>query len=108
MGVMVGDVTSSVASYYNLVEGAYVTSVEAGSCADTAGIKVGDIITAMGDTAITSSSDLKAAKKEYSAGDTTTVTVYRSGDTLTLTITFDEESSTSNTTTGNTLPSVAG
>ena len=108
MGVVVVDVTGVAASYYNLAEGAYVTLVESGSCAETAGIRVGDIITAMGETAVASSRDLKAVKKEYSAGDTTTVTVYRSGESQTLTILFDEESNTSNAGVDRTLPSVTG
>lgn len=99
MGIMVDDVNSSAADYYDLVEGAYVKSVESGSCAETAGMRVGDVITALGDTAITSVVTLKAAKKNFSAGDTTTITIYRSGETLNLTITFDEEG---NTAAGNT------
>ena len=56
-----------------------------------AGLEVGDIITAMGDMEVASTSDLKYAKKSYSAGDTTNITVYRSGELLELEITFDEE-----------------
>ena len=70
--------------------GVYVNSVEQGSCAETAGIRRGDIITKLGDTEIASVSELTAAKNRFKPGDTTTVEVYRAGETLTLNITFDE------------------
>ena len=94
MGVEVTTVSSSVAQYYNMVEGAFVNSVTSGGAADKAGLKPGDIITAIDSTAIKSSSDLTAAVKSRHAGDTATLTVYRSGSSITLSITFDEESST--------------
>ncbi len=72
------------------VNGARVESVDASSCAAKAGLQVGDIITALDDTEITSVSDLISAKDDYSAGDTARLTVWRSGASLTLTITFDE------------------
>ena len=91
MGVYVRTVSSTIASYYNLAEGAYVDSLDEDGCAAKAGIKVGDIITRLGDDTITSSDDLKAAKSAYSAGDTASIDVYRNGETITLSITFDEE-----------------
>ncbi|MBQ9412497.1 MAG: trypsin-like peptidase domain-containing protein [Oscillospiraceae bacterium] len=91
MGITVDTVTASAAQYYGLVEGAIVTSVTSGSSAEKAGIKESDIIVALGDTEVRSHTELGAAKKAYSAGDTATVRVYRSGQYLDLTITFDEE-----------------
>ncbi len=91
MGIVVSPVLDMAIEYYDMVPGAYVTSVESGSCAETAGLQPGDIITAMGDTEITSTTDLTNAKNTYRAGDTTTLTVYRNGEYLNLTITFDEE-----------------
>lgn len=120
MGIMVQTVTSTVAKYYNMVEGAYVYSVNTGSAAETAGLKTGDIITDMNGVAITSSDELEAAIKTYSAGDTVSVTVWRSGEYVTLTLIFDEEtpsnsasetttdSSTSTTTPGMTGPNSQG
>ena len=70
--------------------GVYVNSVEEGSCAETAGIRRGDIVTKLGDTEITSVAELTAAKNRFKPGDTTTVEVYRAGETLTVTITFDK------------------
>ena len=59
------------------------------SAADKAGLKLGDVITKMDDTDITSYEDLVAAKKSYSAGDTVTLTVYRGGETIEVSLTFD-------------------
>jgi serine protease Do len=91
MGITVRTVTRETAATYNMVEGAYVQSVTAGGPADMAGIKVGDIITALGDKVVKSTDDLKLAKKKYKAGDTATVTVVRDRKEMKLTITFGEE-----------------
>ena len=101
LGISVRDWSSGNAQYYGTPEGALVQGVESGSAADNAGIQVGDIIIKLGDTEITSTETLLLAKKEYSAGDTTTIVVYRDGEELALSITFDEAgiTSTASTTT---------
>lgn len=91
MGITVATVTQEFSQYFNWPLGAYVNSVEEGSCAETAGLQQGDIITALGDTEVTTANELIAAKNTYSPGDTAELTVYRAGETLTLTITFDAE-----------------
>lgn len=90
-GITVNTVDSTVAQYYNMVEGAYVYSVADGSCCDKAGLKVEDIITAINDTEITSAADLINAKRDYSAGDTVTLKVYRDGEYMDIQVTLDEE-----------------
>lgn len=90
MGITVGTVSASAAQYYNMVEGAMVQSVTADSCADKAGLQAGDIITAVGETEVTSQSELISAIRKYHAGDTAQLTVFRAQEYLTLTITFDE------------------
>lgn len=89
-GITVTTVNSAVAQYYNMVEGAYVYSVTEGSCSDKAGLKVGDIITAIDGKEIASSSELTNAKKNYKAGDTVTLKVYRQGAYLDMSVTLDE------------------
>lgn len=89
-GITVTTVDSTVAQYYNMVEGAYVYAVTSGSCSDKAGIKVGDIITMIDKTKIASSSELTNAKKKYKAGDTVTLKVYRSGSYQDIKVTLDE------------------
>ncbi len=91
MGVSLDEMDAAVAQYYGLPTGPRVSSVEEGSAAQKAGIQEGDIIDAVGDADISSYSDLSYALRNYKAGDTTTITVYRSGEFLELTITFDEK-----------------
>ncbi len=91
MGVQVMDV-SSEAQRYGIAAGASVSYVAEDSCAQKAGLQVNDIITAIDDTAIDSSSALTAAlSTDYKAGDTATLTVIRDQKEVKLTITFDEK-----------------
>lgn len=82
--------TSVYAEYYGIPEGAYVFSVESDSSADKAGLRAGDIITAIGDASIKDYSDLNSAIRQFKAGDSTELTVYRENDYIILKITFDE------------------
>lgn len=91
MGITCETVSSAIAQYYNMVEGAYVYSMESGSCAEKCGLQLGDIIVALDGKEIKSFNDLSNAKKDYRAGDTATLKVYRAGEYLELSITFDEE-----------------
>ncbi len=97
MGVSINQTYNAMyAQYWNTPLGAYVgtpdgeNGVSPGSAADKAGIRDGDIITAVGEYKVESYADLKEALKHFSAYETTEVTVYRAGEELHLTITFDE------------------
>lgn len=90
-GISVDSNYDTAAKYYKMQQGAYVTVVNEGSCCEKAGLKPDDIITAIDDTAISSSTDLINAKRNYKAGDTVTLKVYRDGETLELKVTLDEE-----------------
>ena len=91
LGVTAGTVTASAAQYYGLVEGAIVNSVSEGSCAEKAGLQTNDIIVALGEEKIASLDDLNAAKRDYRAGDSAVLKVWRGGEYLDLTVVFDEE-----------------
>lgn len=93
LGIRVSNVPTA-AQQYGVAAGAAVESVSTGSCSEKAGLKAGDIITAIDDTAVDSSSALTAALSSYRAGDTAKLTVVRAQETLTLTITFDEKNDT--------------
>lgn len=91
MGIRLDERYNSMYSqYYGMPLGAYVYSVDSGSCAEKAGLRAGDIITALGEEAIEGMTDLKQAIKKFSAGDTTEITLYRAGEELKMSITFDE------------------
>lgn len=91
LGITGGTMTEQMAAQYryDVTSGVFVYSVEEGSAADKAGLQMGDVITAIDDTSITSLEDLSAAKKQYSAGDTSKFTIYRQGETLTVDLTWD-------------------
>lgn len=96
LGITCQAISSTVTQYYNLPTGIYVNAVEAGSAADNAGIMEGDIITAVDGTEVQSVTDFKALLKNYEAGDTATLSIYRSSsaETLDVSITFDEKTMT--------------
>ena len=91
LGVMVSDVDAESANYYGLPLGAYVQEVTPGYAAEAAGLKAKDIIVALGNYEVGSVSQLTRALRNFSAGETTTITVYRGGAELVLDITLDEK-----------------
>ena len=91
IGVKTQTIEASAAQYYGVVPGAIVREVIEGSAAEEAGVEVGDIIVALGENEVTSSETLSSAKRDFKAGETTTLRVYRSGSYVDLTITFDED-----------------
>lgn len=74
------DVTSEEAEKYNVPEGVYVSGTTDGGAAAKAGIQRGDIITKLGNTTITSISQLKDELQYYKAGETVEITVQRNSD----------------------------
>jgi putative serine protease PepD len=68
--------------------GAKVNSVVSSSPADSAGLKAGDVITAIDGKQITNADDLTAAVNVYKPGDKATITLDRSGSTKTVSVTF--------------------
>lgn len=76
--------------YYRLPEGAFVSSVQSGSCSEAAGIRAGDILMRIGDYTIEDYADVPAALRHFSAGETAEVSVYREAQIITVTLCFDE------------------
>jgi len=72
--------------------GAEIVTVEPDSAASTAGLREGDVITAVGDRAVTTSTELTAAVRSSAPGDQVTLTVRRDGDTATVDVTLGETS----------------
>ena len=90
LGITGGSMTEQMAAQYryNVTEGVFVYSVEEGEAAAQAGLKMGDVITKVDDHEIKTMEDLTAVKKQYSAGDTVTLTIYREGQTTTVELTW--------------------
>jgi serine protease Do len=70
--------------------GALVQTVEPGSGADEAGVRVNDVITALEDAEIASYGDLFGALRDYQPGDTVELTVVRGAEERTLDVTLGE------------------
>ncbi|MBR1972869.1 MAG: trypsin-like peptidase domain-containing protein [Oscillospiraceae bacterium] len=90
MGVSVQNTDESAASMFGLPTGAYIASVDKGGAAERAGIQPKDIVIAVGEHKVSNVTDLTRALRNFKAGDTTTVTLIRSGQEMTLEITLDE------------------
>ena len=94
LGVSVSDIDASTAYYYGFSEdtpsGAYVSEVVSGSCAETAGIRTEDIIVSLGGHTVSSVNTLSRALRNFEAGQTIEIVVYRNAQEVTLTITLDE------------------
>ena len=97
LGVMVSDMDAETAAYYRMPVGAYVQEVTSGYCAEKAGLQAGDIIVGLGGHEVKSVSDLTRALRKFKAGDTTEITVFRSGGQMKLSITLDEKPGTTET-----------
>ena len=85
LGVSVQDSTSAA--------GAQVASVKSGSPADKAGLKAGDVVTAIDGKSVSSADDLTALVATYKPGDTAKLTVKRIGSTQTISVTFGQRPS---------------
>ena len=92
LGVQVDPLNASKAAQYGtkLTEGAYVVKVEPGTPAEKAGLKAGDVITAVNGSKINSKTALGDILSNTNVGDTANLTVDRNGQTLNLQATLVE------------------
>ncbi|MCI8440939.1 MAG: PDZ domain-containing protein [Provencibacterium sp.] len=92
LGISIVDIQDArTALYYRVNEpGTYVAQVQEGSAAALAGMKVGDRIVSVDGTEISSSTELRTAVKNHSAGETLQVEVSRDGQRMSLPVTLQE------------------
>jgi serine protease Do len=91
IGISGREISSVYASYYGIAKGIYVTDVTAGSGAEKAGIRTGDVIVSMAGKTVETVRDLDAIKESCKPGDTVSVVVDRDGKKIRLSLTFGEE-----------------
>ncbi|HBB19004.1 MAG TPA: peptidase S1 [Ruminococcus sp.] len=90
IGISTSDITEAYSSYLGMPMGVLVQSVQEDSAAEMAGMKKGDIIIDVEGTPIKTGQELNKVKNQYKAGDTITITVYRSGEDVELEVTLQE------------------
>jgi putative serine protease PepD len=94
LGISVESAANS--SGATLGDGAKIAKVDAGSSAESAGLRAGDVITKVDGHLITSSDSLVATIRSYRPGDSVTVTYTRGGSTHTARATLDSDAVTTN------------
>ena len=67
-----------------------IAQIVSGSAAETAGLKAGDLILKVDDTAITSNAVLSSVISAFNAGDTAQLTIQRDGKEQSVSVTFGE------------------
>ena len=80
MPIVEQDISSSVASAYNMPQGVYVYQVVSGSPAEKAGLRQGDIITEFDGQTITGMTQLKQLIASHKSGDEVKMTMERLGN----------------------------
>jgi|SRR6185369_9328333 len=87
LGVGLTELSPELRTHFGVPEesGVMVSKVEAGSPAEKAGLKVGDIISSVDGKAVRSSWDLSAKVREYEEGQQAPLEVWRNGKVMTLT-----------------------
>ena len=98
VGVYIQQVTQDLAESFGLKtpEGALVTKIEKGSPAEKAGLKAGDVITALNDRKVTSSSSLPMLVSSLRPGTKAELTVIRDKKEIKLDITIGTNSAADN------------
>ena len=91
LGIQGESFSSYYRRFYQLPQGVYITEVEAGSPAQTAGLMRGDIITRADDSPVSDMETLNSLLYTHSAGDTMLLTVYRGGHQGNVEITLTEK-----------------
>jgi serine protease Do len=92
LGISWQPISQQIAMFYNLPVsyGVYISQVEAGSPADKAGLKEGDIITKINNTALDDSHPYTNTLYNFSPGDKVTLTVARGSQTLQIPVQLGE------------------
>ena len=95
LGVTTVTLTDDVKQRFGIKtsKGALVYAVSPGTPADNAGLRPGDVITALGGDSVTSSDDLGAAVRKHKPGDKVDVKLERNGSEQTVSVTLGSRGS---------------
>jgi len=84
LGITLGDMSSQLAEYFGAKDGALVTAVSENSAAAKAGVKAGDVITAVNGEEVRSPADVRRLTQRLTAGAEFTIDVVRDKRKVTL------------------------
>ena len=93
VGITGETISEIYAQYYDIPRGFIVREVVKNGPADKAGVQVGDIVIGIEGTLIENMDEFNEIKKNYKAGDTITISVYRNEKIVDLEITLAEDTS---------------
>lgn len=88
LGASIDDATTDTSATHT---GAVVKSLVSSGAADKAGLRAGDVITAVDGNAVTDATDLQAQVRSVAGGDTASITYIRDGSTKTVTVTLGSQ-----------------
>ncbi|MBO4878531.1 MAG: trypsin-like peptidase domain-containing protein [Ruminococcus sp.] len=80
LGISCRPVTEDIAEMYNMPVGVYVIEANEGGAAEKAGLKKGDIITAIDGTTVKTPDELTNEKNKHNPGDVVEITFVRNGE----------------------------
>ena len=90
IGISGIDIDEQASKYYNIPIGVYIQSIEENSPAQSAGLKIGDVITKINDTSVSTVDALNKVKNNCNIGDTVTLTIMRGGEEKQISLTLAE------------------
>lgn len=91
IGISGRDLDEQTAKANNLVAGVYILSIDEFSAAEKAGLKIGDVITAIDGKSITKMDELNEVKNTHNIGDEIKLKIYRNGSEKEINVTLQEQ-----------------
>ncbi len=91
IGISGKEIDAMTAQFYNVPQGILVAAVAEGSAAETAGIRINDIIVELDGETVSSMNTINEILKQHRAGDEVTIKYYRNGQTISAALTLMED-----------------
>lgn len=82
IGITVGAIPEDVSGHYDIPAGLYVSGVQENSDAQAKGVQVGDILTAVNGTPVSTTEEVSQIKDSMQVGDSMVLSLWRDGKSL--------------------------